>query len=342
MPLLSIIVPIYNVEKLLSRCIDSILAQTFRDFELILVDDGSPDACGKICDEYAEREKRIRVIHKKNGGLSDARNAGLEIASGKYIGFVDSDDFVRPQMYEKMLDIAHETGAEIVACGIEYVDEDNCSSGTWPLIEDITIYSREEFIEAFFPKTRLELSACVWNKIYVRDIFTTIRFPVDHIYEDTFIQLETYDKCKLIAITPEPFYSYYSSRPDSIMNCHYNVKRLDMITASWTQYIFFVNKNLKKQQEYAMDVYVKNYMLNFFAIYMEYPQYRKMFKPYKKNFNALFDEILSNRKISNMKKLAVIMLYINRKFALWICRKYFPECLPVSLRLQNFKGIPKT
>ena len=115
-PLLSIIVPVYNVEKYIERCIKSILNQSFTNFELILVDDGSPDNCGKICDEYKKKDSRIKVIHKKNGGLSDARNAGLNIATGKYIGFVDSDDIIHPQMYEKLFNCINKYNSDIVQC----------------------------------------------------------------------------------------------------------------------------------------------------------------------------------------------------------------------------------
>ena len=119
---LSIIVPVYNVEPYLRRCIDSILAQTFTDFELILVDDGSPDNCPAICDEYAEKDPRIVVIHKQNGGLSDARNAGLDIARGEYIGFVDSDDYIDAEMYEKMYNAAIMHNSDIVSCAYERID----------------------------------------------------------------------------------------------------------------------------------------------------------------------------------------------------------------------------
>ena len=113
-PVISIIVPVYKVEKQLNKCIESILNQTFKDYELILVDDGSPDNCGHICDEYEKKDSRIKVIHKKNGGLSDARNAGLDIALGKYIGFVDSDDIIHPQMYEKLYNCINKSNLDIV------------------------------------------------------------------------------------------------------------------------------------------------------------------------------------------------------------------------------------
>jgi glycosyltransferase involved in cell wall biosynthesis len=115
---ISIIVPVYDVEKYLKKCVDSILNQTFKDFELILVDDGSPDNSGAICDQYAEKDSRVRVIHKENGGLSDARNAGIEVARGKYLGFVDSDDFVNEDMYKQLYTSIIENNADLSICGI--------------------------------------------------------------------------------------------------------------------------------------------------------------------------------------------------------------------------------
>ena len=120
-PTISIIVPVYKVEKYLQKCIDSILAQTFRDFELILVDDGSPDNCPALCDAAAQKDARIRVIHQKNGGLSAARNAGLDIARGEWIGFVDSDDAIEPEMYKTLYDIAVQENADVVVCNFRLV-----------------------------------------------------------------------------------------------------------------------------------------------------------------------------------------------------------------------------
>ncbi|HEL7541574.1 TPA: glycosyltransferase, partial [Enterococcus faecalis] len=123
MPKISIIVPVYNVEKYLEKCVRSILAQTFTDFELILVDDGSPDSSGAMCDQFAEQDERVKVIHKENGGLSDARNAGIEIATGEYLGFVDSDDYIADDMYELLYTNIVKEDADLSICGIYDVYE---------------------------------------------------------------------------------------------------------------------------------------------------------------------------------------------------------------------------
>ena len=161
-PLISIIVPVYDVEPYLRKCIDSILIQSYRDLEIILVDDGSPDNCGAICDEYAEKDKRIKVIHKKNGGLSDARNAGLDIATGEYIGFVDSDDWVMPDMYEYLYKAVKEYDADMSVCG--YYDYwGKTISGRY--CQDIQVYKGQEGIKALLD---LKFGNYVWNKLYKR------------------------------------------------------------------------------------------------------------------------------------------------------------------------------
>ena len=130
MELISVIVPVFKVDPYLDRCVESIVNQTYRNLEIILVDDGSPDSCGAMCDAWAEKDRRIKVIHKKNGGLSDARNAGLDIATGTLIGFVDSDDFIRSDMYLLLMERLMEDGSDIAACGVEMVFEDGTPSRT--------------------------------------------------------------------------------------------------------------------------------------------------------------------------------------------------------------------
>lgn len=174
MPELSIIVPVYKVEKYLPRCIDSILAQTFGDFELILIDDGSPDGCGRICDEYARKDKRIVVIHQKNMGVSAARNAGLDIARGRYIGFVDSDDWIEPQMYEVMMREARASAKDIIACGICYYGYDDNRIMGYDL-STTENYSSIQAQEDLFAKPS-KIGGCIWNKLYKQEIAILEKF----------------------------------------------------------------------------------------------------------------------------------------------------------------------
>ena len=187
MPELSIIVPVYKVEKYLPKCIDSILAQTFRDFELILIDDGSPDNCGAICDEYAARDSRIKVIHQANAGVSAARNAGLDIASGTYLGFVDSDDWIEPEMYATMIATAEEKQVDVVACDVVIND---CILGQLPIAA--TKYSRNDLLKDLFSKPS-RLHGYGINKIYKESVVQNTRFLVGlRIWEDLTWLMDVY------------------------------------------------------------------------------------------------------------------------------------------------------
>lgn len=174
MPEISIIVPVYKVEPYLRKCIDSILAQTFRDFELILIDDGSPDNCGTICDEYAAKDSRVVVVHQENVGVSTARNAGLDIARGSYIGFADSDDWIEPEMYETMLRTAKESKADVVMCGVKYTDVEGRSSIPGFSREQVYRTSEELLKELFGMPNRL--GGGVWNKLFLAETINGVRF----------------------------------------------------------------------------------------------------------------------------------------------------------------------
>lgn len=222
-PKISIIVPVYKVEKYIHKCIDSILAQTFTDFELILVDDGSPDNCGKICDEYVKKDRRIKVIHKKNGGLSDARNAGIEIARGDYIGFVDSDDYIEPDMYELLYDICIENNCEIASCSstIYFKNKTVVNGG-----HDLIIHEREEAM-----KTMLEgrlYDEVVWVKLFKSELFDDVRFPVGKIYEDTAVTYKLIDKSNRVGCIGKAKYNYIK-REGSVMDNAIKNIRLDAI-----------------------------------------------------------------------------------------------------------------
>lgn len=224
--MISIIVPIYKVEEYLPRCVESILGQTYRDFELILVDDGSPDGCGAICDEYAARDSRVRVIHKENGGLSDARNAGLEIARGEYIAFVDSDDWVSPRYLERLLEGLESTGSDICECGILRTEGESCP-------ED----SVDSAPEVFDAVSALEQLICdgafhqyVWNKLYRREVIGQIRFPKGKTNEDEFWTYQIFGRAKSAAKIDGALYNYFQ-RPGSIMGTEYSLKRLDGLEA---------------------------------------------------------------------------------------------------------------
>ena len=220
--IISIIVPIYKVEKYLDRCINSILNQTFKDFELILVDDGSPDRCGDICEEYAKKDKRIKVIHKENGGLSDARNAGLDIATGKFIGFIDSDDFIHKDMYMVLYDAIIKSKSDISQCKFKYFSkEDELNKN---IINDgkYEIYNNINAIEEIIDNKNLNTN--VWNKLYKRELFNDIRFPKGKIHEDEFVTYKVFYRAKTVSYVNKELYYYFSNDTGIMKNLNINSK----------------------------------------------------------------------------------------------------------------------
>ena len=225
---ISIIVPVYKTERFLNACIASILAQTFTDFELILVDDGSPDSCPALCDAAAAKNSRIRVIHQKNRGLSGARNAGLDAAEGEWIAFVDSDDTITPDFCAKLYHAAQETGAQMAVCNYRQVDED-----LTPIREQYLHVRRE----VLTPEQALEHSTLlpymvVWNKLYHRSIFAQLRFAEGKLNEDTLLIAYAYEKAEKIANIPDAMY-LYRKVAGSIVNSKVTLRNLDRVEASY-------------------------------------------------------------------------------------------------------------
>ena len=204
MPKVSIIVPIYNVEKYLCRCVDSILAQTFTDYELFLVDDGSPDNCGMICDGYAKKDGRIKVIHKANGGLSDARNVAIDIASGEYFSFIDSDDHVEPDMIETMYNALVETDSDMAVCGMDSFDDKGNTGEFYKPHAERMIFEGEGRCELLY-------QPCAMNKCYKRSIFDDLRYPKGKLSEDAYIFHYIMERAVRIVYTGKISYHYFKS-----------------------------------------------------------------------------------------------------------------------------------
>ena len=223
MPEISVIVPVYKVEAYLPRCVDSILAQTFTDYELWLVDDGSPDNSGKICDDYSKRDARIRVIHKPNGGLSSARNAALDECKGRYISFVDSDDWVTPDFLETLHSALVASGADISICGmINHFDDGHETVLYEPSTEPCVVEGDAIFDTLYQP--------CAQNKLYPASVFKTVRYPVGRWYEDVFAYNEILPMIHRIAYTGKNSY-YYFIREGSIIHTAYCMKSTELIEA---------------------------------------------------------------------------------------------------------------
>lgn len=243
MPTISVIVPVYRVEKYIRRCVDSILAQSFRAYELILVDDGSPDYSGAICDEYATRDPRIRVIHKENGGLSSARNVGIDAASGEYLFFMDSDDIIHPDTLRILYECIGKTGAEIsVGDFTRFSEEDAITFLPWD--ENYTVLTNLEALNAFFDgrgSLHSLVSACC--KLIHRNLFGDIRFPVGRLFEDEFTTYKLYYHSTKIVFCGVTLY-YYFVNDDGITRNLTMDKRFDEYDAQWERIEFFRKNRL--------------------------------------------------------------------------------------------------
>lgn len=223
MPEISVIVPVYKVEKYIRKCVDSILAQSFTDFELLLVDDGSPDNCGTICDAYAAQDLRVKVIHKKNGGLSDARNAALDVMQGKYVFFVDSDDWISSDALESTYTALKRTGAKVATGNMVSVSEDGREAELYAQVREETVLRGEEMLT-----TLLRPNAC--NRLYDAELFRTLRYPVGRLYEDVFVYHRILEQIDSMVLTGKSSY-YYQVRTGSIMNMKYNIRFTDIVDA---------------------------------------------------------------------------------------------------------------
>lgn len=236
--LISVIVPIYNVEDYLDRCVDSIINQTYKNLEIILVDDGSPDNCPKMCDDYAKKDSRIKVVHKKNGGLSDARNAGMKVATGEYVSFIDSDDYISLDFYETLLQTIVDNDSDIVECSVVKFYEDNNFdeySDDLKVTNYDTLYALDGLINENPFKQH------VWNKLYKSSVALDIPYAVGKLNEDEFWTYQVFGKAKKVTRINKTMY-YYFQRGSSIMGNGYNIKRLDALEGKMNRQAY-IEKN---------------------------------------------------------------------------------------------------
>lgn len=239
--LISVIVPIFKVEEYLSRCVDSILNQTYKNLEIILVDDGSPDNCGKICDDYVDKDNRIKVVHKKNGGLSDARNAGIAVATGEYISFIDSDDYIALDFFETLYNTMQSEKSYIVECSVVKFYEDDhfddfCDNNI------INNYNTQEGLSGLISENPFKQH--VWNKLYKSSLVLDIPFAVGRLNEDEFWTYQIFGRAKKITRINKTMY-YYFQRKGSIMGTSYSLRRLDALEGKMNRQEY-IEKNFPK------------------------------------------------------------------------------------------------
>lgn len=223
-PLISIIIPVYKVEQYLEKCVDSVINQNYPHLEIFLVDDGSPDKCGEICESYAKKDSRIKVIHKKNGGLSDARNVAIDVASGEYITFVDSDDYVTDDYVATLYELIKKNDCKISASGFTRFEQDDILKVGNEVIKEY-VFSPENAIKEMFYQKKFDTSA--WAKLYHRSLFSDgLRYPVGLLYEDLATSYKLFLKSDKVAFSTKETY-FYLIRSTSIEGAPFSQKKID-------------------------------------------------------------------------------------------------------------------
>lgn len=253
--MISVIVPVYNVSKYLNKCVNSIISQSYKDLEIILVDDGSTDGSSEICDEYVKVDSRVRVIHKENGGLSDARNAGINVAQGEYFVFVDSDDYIDRNMISVLYENIVKYQADIAVCDYDRVDENGNrvadSESTQSIDTIVECVEKKDINSLLYKKGHPQIDITVaWNKIYHRRLFEKLRYEIGKIHEDEFIIHRLLFECSKIVLIYSKLY-YYLLRKNSISQIKSAKNMSDAIEARDARRSFYKNKGLTELENLA-------------------------------------------------------------------------------------------
>ncbi len=314
----SIIVPVYNIEKYLRQCIDSLVAQTLKDIEIILVDDGSPDSGGEICDEYAEKDERIKVIHKKNGGLSDARNAGIDLAEGDFIGFVDGDDLVLPDMFEALYRACIENKTEMAACDRSFHTREDAPELPVSLKRCRVLTSEEFFSEVLkHPDT---VSMGVWNKLYGKHLFDNLRFPVGKMHEDNATLYRLVFQIDRVAYIPVQYY-IYAKRPGSITSMSYGSRDYDRYEADHNMYLYITSNHPAVTAQATEHLCISNLSIAQNMVKSRVHD-RAMYKKVKKENRELLPAVRQNGSLTRREMTEIRFM----------CYGYYPYLLFLRLR----------
>lgn len=306
-PLISVVVPIYNVEKYLRKCIDSILSQSYANLEIILVDDGSPDNSGEICDEYANRDHRIKVIHKENGGLSSARNAGLDVCTGEYISFIDSDDFVSPYFIQALYSAAEKYDADVTTYNwyFSFSDENEVHLDTLETTRS-EIKTVRESLELMFYQC---IPSGAQHRLYKRYIFDTLRYPVGDLFEEMATVYKTYLLSRKTAVVYGNHYAYRIN-PNGIVRMKFSDKKLICVPVSQKTYadIIDYDESLKDAVSSRMFAFI-------YQIFLQVPS------DDKSNQKLLWNELKKynksvirnrNRMVRKKNKIAAVLMCSGR------------------------------
>lgn len=307
-PKVSVIVPIYNVEKYLGRCVDSILNQNFKDFELILVNDGSTDSSGKICEQYKDVDQRIKVIYKENGGLSDARNFGIDIATGEYFTFIDSDDYIGENYLKYLVEMAEKYDVDISIIRSKNVYEgDAVERGTE--LENVVSYNTQDALSHMCQNVKFGVSA--WGKLYKRMLFDEIRYPKGKLYEDLLTTPYIFAKANGVVFGDTIQY-FWLQRNESIMHRKISEKDLELFDGM-DKLIQFIDRNYPDIHDAAICRFANDSFWTIVQRLANSDQYDSMIDYIIRRCKKNWKEALSNKYVPKRKKLNIMMILINKK-----------------------------
>lgn len=316
--LISVIVPVYNVEKYIKKCINSIITQSYNNIEIILVDDGSTDSSGKICDLYKKLDNRIIVVHKINGGLSSARNEGLNIAKGKLISFVDSDDYIEKDFLKELKDNMRKYNSDISICNINYIKDGKKIIKNKYLIDDFYVSGKDKFNTIFNEYDSISVYA--WNKLYKIELFNNVRFPYGKIYEYSYILCNLLDESNIVSYTSKTLYNYVY-REESIGN-RFGINHFNKIDSNNRKIEFFRKKGYDD-----LLVKEKNNKINNIIINLSKMKKNKIKD--KEVFNKYYKELLDTNKEVKWKDA-------NKKAKLFkIFRRPYISVLAIMYRVKD-------
>lgn len=310
LPTISVIVPVYKVESYLCQCVDSILSQTFRDFELILVDDGSPDGCPSICDEYAHSDSHIRVVHKENGGVSSARNAGLNAAQGEYIAFVDPDDFIQEDMLQRLLEEIEQSRADMVMCNFDTYFPPEYSGWKRKGSAFFSAVMNQGAFADFMAQPNNWHSCVLWNKLYKRHVWETIRFPEGYIHEDEAVMHRVVERCQSIQIIDDCLYHYRQNISSSIMGQGTRIQSFDKLAAIADRIVCASDNGWQKLSQSAMGNYTY-YLLDMISLFPCTEENEKYFRRMDESLRRALPYILKSQSVSLRHKVYLSAIRVN-------------------------------
>lgn len=313
--LVSIVVPIYNVELYLEKCIQSILEQSYKNIEVLLIDDGSTDKSGEICDVYAGKDERIKVIHKKNGGLSSARNIGIKNSNAEYICFIDSDDWINREFTKVLMENILNSDAEIAVCGFiyEYSDKKTCNK----IINSSKILNGQDALYNLYNQNYLTMTVA-WNKIYKKSLFNNIRYEEGIINEDENIIHELfYKSAKIVCI--DKYLYHYRIRKNSITKSSFSLKNLDSVYVYENRLSFFENRNEALLTNLTLERYFRVLLESYYKVYFSELKNKELYS--KELTNKIDDNMtrfLSLKKMNFANRILLYTYNVNNKAAIQI------------------------